>query len=431
MDYTVEKLEKSRVKFTININAEEMEEAFREAFNKNRGKYRLEGFRPGKVPRKVLEAQYGKDFLLGDAVDIILPKYFGEALDREPETEPVGRPEADILEVSEGMRFAVTIAVVPAVKLGSYSGIKVKREKAEVSDKQLDEEIERGRKQHARVYELEEDRPCANGDVADIDFCGYLDGEKFEGGESKGYELELGSGTFVDGFEAGVAGMKKGEERDVEVTFPADYGADNLAGKKVVFKVKLNSIKVSELPALDDDYAKDVSEFDTFAEYREDVRAAMLKEAEKRADTDARNKLIDAIVDGSEVDVPDAMTEEETDRMIKDFEYALGYRGMKLEDYYRNTGSTEESLRAGYSKAAERTVKTRLVLEEIAKKEDIKPDDDAVNKKIEEMAGRAKKTVEEFKKTMDPQYLMYELNKSLSDALMAKLTELNPAAAGA
>lgn len=428
MNYSLEKLEKSQVKFTIEIGDAEIESAIQEAYNKNKGQFKLEGFRPGKVPRKVLEAEFGKDVFLNDAIDIILPKYFGEALDKEPQVEPVGRPEADILDVSvTAMKFTVTIAVKPEVKLGDYKGLKVEKEKAEVTDQQLEAELKLAQDKHARVSEIDTDRECKKGDIANIDFTGYLNGEKFDGGAGTDYDLELGSNTFIPGFEDGVAGMKKGDEKDIAVTFPKEYGAENLAGKEVTFKVKLNSIKVSELPELNDDFAKDVSEFDTLEEYKADVKAGMIKDAEQRAKTQEENKRVDAIVANCEVEIPDAMVEEEVEQMIKEFEYRLNYQGMKLDDYLKYTGTTKEKMQEEYKDVAVRNVKIRLVLEEIIKKEDIKPDEASVDKKIEEMATSAKKTVEEYKKSMNPQYINYLINQSLSDALMAKLEELNPA----
>ena len=428
MNYTLEKLEKSQVKFTIDINEAEVEAAVQEAYNKNKSKYKLEGFRPGKVPRKVLEAEFGKDVFLNDALDIILPKYFEEALDKEPDVKPVGRPEADILEVSnKAIKFAVTITVQPEVKLGKYKGLKVEKEKVEVTDEQVDAELKLAQDKAARVVEIEKDRKAKKGDIANIDFEGSVDGVKFDGGAGTDYDLELGSKTFIPGFEEGVVGMKKGEEKDIAVTFPKEYGAQNLAGKEAVFKVKLNAIKVKELPALDDEFAKDVSEFDTLDAYKEDIKAGLIKQAEERAEIQEENKRVDAIVDNATVEVPECMVADQVDEMIQEFEYRLMYQGMKLDDYLKYAGITREKMADDYRETAARNVKIRLVLEEIIKTENILPDEEAVNKKIEEMAKGQNKSLEEYKKTMDPRYVSYLLNQSLTDALMAKLKELNPA----
>lgn len=428
MNYTLEKLEKSQVKFTIDINEAEVEAAIQEAYNKNKSKFKLEGFRPGKVPRKILEAEFGKDVFLNDALDIILPKYFSEALDKETSVEPVGRPEADILEVGDkAIKFAVTITVKPEVKLGKYKGVKVEKEKAEVTDEQVEAELKLAQDKNARVVEIDDDRAAKNGDIANINFSGSVDGVKFEGGTGEDYDLELGSGSFIPGFEDGVVGMKKGEEKDITVTFPAEYGAKELADKEAVFAVKLNSLKEKQLPDLDDEFAKDVSEFDTYEEYKADVKAGLIKQAEERAEIQEENRRVDAIVAHAEVEIPSCMVDEQIEEMVKEFEYRLMYQGMKMDDYLKYTGLTKEKIAEDYKEQAERNVRIRLVLEEIIKAEEIKPDEESVNKKIEEMASQQKKSVEDYRKTIDPRYLSYLLNQSLSDALMAKLKELNPA----
>lgn len=427
MNYTLEKLEKSQVKFTIEINEAEVEAAIQEAYNKNKSHYKLEGFRPGKVPRKVLEAEFGKDVFLNDALDIILPKYFEEALEKEPSVEPVSRPEADILEASDkAVKFAVTITVQPEVKLGKYKGVKVAKEKFEVTDDQVQAELLLAQDKAARVVEIEKDRKAKKGDICNIDFEGSVGGVKFDGGAGKDYDLELGSKTFIPGFEEGVVGMKKGETKDITVTFPKEYSED-LAGKEAVFKVTLNAIKVKELPELNDDFAKDVSEFDTLDAYKADIKAGLEKQAEERAEITEENKRVEAIVKNATVEVPECMIADEVEEMIKEFEYRLLYQGMKLDDYLRYSGITREKMAEDYRETAERNVRIRLVLEAIIKAENILPDEEAVNKKIEDMAKGQNKTIDEYKKDMDPRYLTYLLNQSLTDALMAKLKELNPA----
>ena len=387
----------------------------------------LEGFRPGKVPRKVLEAEFGKDVFLNDALDIILPKYFEEALEKETSVEPVSRPEADILEASDkAVKFAVTITVQPEVKLGKYKGVKVAKEKFEVTDDQVQAELLLAQDKAARVVEIEKDRKAKKGDICNIDFEGSVGGVKFDGGAGKDYDLELGSKTFIPGFEEGVVGMKKGETKDITVTFPKEYSED-LAGKEAVFKVTLNAIKVKELPELNDDFAKDVSEFDTLDAYKADIKAGLEKQAEERAEVAEENKRVEAIVKNATVEVPECMIADEVEEMIKEFEYRLLYQGMKLDDYLRYSGITREKMAEDYREAAERNVRIRLVLEAIIKAENVLPDEEAVNKKIEDMAKGQNKTIDEYKKDMDPRYLTYLLNQSLTDTLMAKLKELNPA----
>lgn len=428
MNYTLEKLEKSQVKFTIDITAEELEQAIEEAYHKTKGKFKVEGFRQGKAPRKVIESLYGKGAFYDEAIDIILPKYFSEAIEKEPTVDPVGRPEADILEMTDTtFKYSVIIAVKPDVKLGKYKGIKVEKVAVEVTDEQVDAEIKLAQDKNARIVEIEKDRKSKKGDIVNIDFVGSVDGVEFEGGKGEGYDLELGSNTFIPGFEDQVVGMKKGEKKDVKVTFPKEYGAAELAGKEAIFAVTANEIKVKELPALDDEFAKDVSEFDTFEAYKADVKAGLLKQAEESASVKEENARVDAIVEKCEVEIPDSMVEEQAEEMIKEFEYRLMYQGMKLDDYFKYTNTTREQMVADYKEPALRNVKIRLVLEAIIKAEDIKPDEAEIEKQIAEMAEAQKKSVEDLKKDMGPQYINYMYNQNISDKLMAVLKEYNPA----
>ena len=304
--------------------------------------------------------------------------------------------------------------------------MKVAKEKFEVTDDQVQAELLLAQDKAARVVEIEKDRKAKKGDICNIDFEGSVGGVKFDGGAGKDYDLELGSKTFIPGFEEGVVGMKKGETKDITVTFPKEYSED-LAGKEAVFKVTLNAIKVKELPELNDDFAKDVSEFDTLDAYKADIKAGLEKQAEERAEVAEENKRVEAIVKNATVEVPECMIADEVEEMIKEFEYRLLYQGMKLDDYLKYSGITREKMAEDYRETAERNVRIRLVLEAIIKAENVLPDEEAVNKKIEDMAKGQNKTVDEYKKDMDPRYLTYLLNQSLTDALMAKLKELNPA----
>ncbi|MEG1613131.1 MAG: trigger factor [Clostridia bacterium] len=428
MNYTLDKLEKSQVKFTIDINAEELELAIEEAYHKTKGKFKVEGFRQGKAPRKVIESMYGKGAFIDEAIDIILPKYFSEAMDKEPEIEPVGRPEADIIELTDTtFKYAVTITVKPEVKLGEYKGLTVAKESVEVTDEAVQAELILAQDKNARVVEVEGDVESKIGDIVNIDFSGSVDGVKFDGGSGEGYDLELGSNTFIPGFEEQVVGVKKGDEKEITVKFPADYGAENLAGKDAVFAVKANAIKKKELPAMDDDFAKDVSEFDTLEAYRADIKAGLVKQAEEQAEIKEENARIDAIVANCEVEVPECMITEQAEEMIKEFEYRLMYQGMKIDDYCKYTGTTREQMSAEYKEPAARNVKIRLILEAIIKAEDIKPDEAEIEKQIAEMAKTQNKEVEVYKKEMDPRNIGYLYNQNVSEILMAKLKEYSPA----
>lgn len=426
MNYTIEKLENSKVKFVIETTADELESATQEAYEKNKHKYGVEGFRKGHVPRKVLESVYGKGLFYEDALDIILPKYFDEVLIKEPEIEPVGKPEADIIAFEEtGVKFSVTVAVKPDVKLGKYKGLKVKKTVEAVTDEQVEAELKLAQDRQARIEEVTEDRASVNGDFLTIDFEGKVDGAKFDGGSAQGYDLELGSGTFIPGFEEQLVGVKKGDVKDVKVTFPKEYGAQNLAGKDAVFTVTVHAIKVKELPELNDEFAKDVSEFDTLAEYKEDVKKQLVAEAESAAEQKVENELMDKITQKSEVVIPDEMVESQIDERIQELEYRLMYQGMKLDDYCKMINTDVAKIREDYKESAALSVKTRLVMEAIIKAENLMPTEDEINEKVADFAKGANKSAEEYRKQMHERQLNYIVNSIATDKLLAFLKSNN------
>ena len=429
MSYTIEKLEKSRVKFSFDVDAETFGKAVVAAYNKTKHKYSVPGFRKGHVPMKVIEGMYGREVFFEDAMDIVIPEVYSEALDKEHDIEVVSQPELESFDFKEdgGVTFVLTTAVRPEVKLGKYKGLSLERKVEKVTAKQVDEEMENARDKQARIIDIDE--AAKNGDIVNIDFVGSVDGVKFDGGSAQDYDLTLGSGSFIPGFEDQLVGAKKGDKVDVKVTFPEDYHAAELKGKEALFECTVNAVKRKELPALDDDFAKEISEFDTLAEYKEDVKNKLMKDAEMRADREYEDALVQAVVDGAEVEIPQAMIDQEAEDMAKEFEYRLSYQGIKLADYLGYINMTREQLLDEYKEQAAKSVKVRLVMEEIVKREEMKFEQDELDAKVAEMAERSGQDVETFKKGLGREHYDYLANQILSDKLMAMLREENAPAA--
>lgn len=358
MSYTVEKLEKSQVKFSFDIDADTFEKAVAAAYNKTKHKYSVPGFRKGHVPRKVIEGMYGKEVFFEDAMDIVIPEAYSEALDKEHDIEAVATPELESFDMKEdgGVTFVLKVTVRPEVKLGKYKGLSVERKVDKVTAKQVDEEVENAREKQARIVDV--DRAAKKGDIVNIDFAGSVDGVKFDGGSAEAYDLTLGSGSFIPGFEDQLVGVSKGDKKDVKVTFPEDYHAAELKGKEAVFECTVNAVKEKQLPALDDDFAKEISEFDTLAEYKADVKNKLMKDAETRADRQYDDALVQAVVDSAEVEIPQAMIDNEAEDMAKEFEYRLSYQGIKLSDYLGYINMTRDQLLDEYKEQAAKSVKT-------------------------------------------------------------------------
>lgn len=423
MNYTLEKL-KNQVKFTVTLTKEEWEEANQQAYLKNKGKYFIQGFRKGRVPRKVIEGIYGKGVFFEEAFNIAVPKYYSEILEKEQEVFPVDTPDIDLKEIDGkdgGVTFTATVTVKPEVKLADYKGIKVKKPEYNVTDEDVEKEIESARNRASRLVDVE-GRAAETGDTVIIDYSGSIDGKKFEGGTAEKQTLELGSGRFIPGFEEQVAGMAVGEEKDITVKFPEDYHKD-LAGKEAVFNIKLHEIKKKELPELNDEFAKDVSEFETLGEYKADIRKRLEESNRKKAETEFENRIVEEIAKASEVDIPQVMIDSQTENMVQDLSYRLMYQGMKLEDYLKYTGTTIEQLKDSYKEQAEKTVKSRLILEQIVKAEKIEATQEDMDAKIKELAERVKKTPEEYTKSMGENGLDYLKNDIMTEKLLAFLKE--------
>lgn len=407
MTISVEKLSSNKVKISFDIEAEKFEEAMQKSYLKNRGRVNVPGFRKGKAPRKLIENMYGEGVFYDDAFEALFPEAYDKAVE-ENALEPVDRPNVDIQQIGSGknLQFTAEVFVRPDVTLGEYKGLKVERHEHPVTDEQVDAQVEQARQRAAREISVE-DRAVQDDDIVNLDYAGTVDGVAFEGGAAKGQRLTIGSGQFIPGFEEQMVGMQIGEEKDLSVKFPEEYHAKELAGKDAVFHVKVNSITVRELPALDDDFAKDVSEFDTLDAYKQDIRAKLEAESKEHCDAEFENALVDAAVANATLDVPGAMIERQIDGMLRDLQMRLAYQGMRLEDFMKYTGQGIEELRTQYREQADKRVRAELVLQAIKKAEGIEATDEEVEAEIAKFAEEGKKTVEEFKASLKPEDIDY------------------------
>lgn len=397
MKATWEKIEKNLGVLEVEVDAERVAQALDKAFNKVVKKANVPGFRKGKVPRPIFESRFGVESLYQDAIDILLPEAYGEAVE-QTDIFPVDRPEVDIEQFGKGQsfKFKAKVTVKPEVKLGQYKGIEVPAQKAEVTEEELNAELTRLQERHAELVVIE-DAPAAKGDIAVIDFDGYVDGEAFEGGKAERHSLELGSNSFIPGFEDQVIGLSTGDSKDVEVTFPEEYQAEHLAGKPAVFKVKLHEIKRKQLPELDDEFAKDVSEFETLAEYKEDLKKQLESRKAEELKGAKENAVVEKAAANAEVEIPEAMIESEIQTMVRDFDLRLRQQGMNMDMFLSFSGQTQDDLRAQMKNDAEKRVLNNLVLEVIAKEENIKVSDEEFEEELSKMAETYKRSAEEIR----------------------------------
>lgn len=386
MSLTVENLEKNMAKLTITVPAAEFTEAMKASYNKQKGKISVPGFRKGKVPQAYLEKMYGPEMFYEDAANTCMEKSYPGALD-ECGLDVVSRPEIDVTQMEKGKDFiyTATVAVKPEVTLGDYKGIEIEKVEVEVTDEDVQAELLNVQKQNARNIPVE-DRAAKMDDEVTIDFEGFVDGEAFEGGKGENYQLTLGSHSFIDTFEDQIVGKNIGEEFDVNVTFPEDYQAADLAGKPAVFKCKLNGIKETELPELDDEFASEVSEFDTMDEYKADIKATLQVKKEKAAKNTKEGLVIDKIIENSEMEIPDPMVETTKEQMMNEFAQQISYQGLSIDQYFQFTGMSKEKFLETATPEAERRIKSRLVLEAIAKAEDIQVSEEELNEELKKMA---------------------------------------------
>ena len=398
MNCKVEKTENANeTKLELTIEAQKFDEAIKKVYFKSAKYFNIPGFRKGKAPMNIVEKYYGKEIFYEDAFNEVVPEELEKALE-ENKIEAVSRPDIEVTQIGKGqdLIFTAILQTKPEIELGKYKGIEIKKIEYNVSDEDINHELEHMQEHNARIVTVE-DRAVEKGDIAEIDFEGFVDGKAFDGGKGEGYDLEIGSNTFIPGFEDQVIGMKIDEEKDINVKFPEEYFSKDLAGKDATFKVKLHSIKKKELPKLDDEFAKDVSEFDTLEELKASIKEKQEEQNTERAKYETQEAVIKAICEKSKVEIPSGMIETETDNMIKNIETRLSYQGIKLEQYLKMMGKTEEEIRKEYEPQAIEGIKSRLALEAIIKAEKIEATEEEISEKLKEMAENYGKKEEELK----------------------------------
>lgn len=395
-----EKLEKSMVELQFSIDAETFKAAVNNAFKREGKKYAIPGFRKGKAPRHMIEKMYGSDIFHYDAVNDLFPEAY-EAAVKEAKIDVVGRPDPEVVSMSEadGVVLKVKVAVKPEVELGEYAGLTVTKEAKNVNEADVDAEVKRMQDRNGRL--LTREGAAENGDTVDIDFEGFVDGKAFEGGKAEHYSLVLGSGSFIPGFEDQVVGHSAGEEFDVNVKFPEEYGAAELAGKDATFKIKLHEVKYKELPTLDDDFAKDVSEYDTLDELKDSIRNNIKTNLDKQAEQKVENDLMDQVIANMKADIPDAMVDSRIDELVQDFEYRISQQGLKLADYLKYMGTNIEQFRAQFKEQADKQVKMRLAMEAIVAKEGITASDEEFEEEVKRIADAYKMEADKVKSIVD------------------------------
>ena len=400
MSTTVEKISSNKVKLSFDIDAAKFDEAMGKAYIKVRGQVAIPGFRKGHAPRKMIENMYGEGVFYDEAFELTFDEVYGPAID-ENKLEVVDRPQVDIQQIGTGknLQFTCEVFVKPDVTLGEYKGVEVKKEHTLVTEDDVNAEIEKERNKQAAEVSVD-DRAVAEGDTVNLDYSGSVDGVKFAGGTAEGQTLKIGSHTFIPGFEEQMVGMNIGEEKDLNVTFPTEYHAPDLAGKEAVFHVKVNSITETQLPALDDDFAKDISEFDTLDAYKADVRAKLEAQAAERDNNAFTNAVIEKVMANATVEIPDAMVERQIDSMVRNFEARLAQQGLKLADFMKYTGQDEKSFRNQYRDQAEKSVRANLVLEAVENVEKFEAAEEEIDAEIEKFAKQIGQNVEDLKKNL-------------------------------
>ena len=418
MKYTTKAGEKSTVKITFKFDGEEWKDAQTKAYLKTRGRFAVNGFRKGKAPKNVIEHAYGKGVFYEDALNLLFSENYGKVIEKnEKKFTVVGEPDVSVEALSdEGVTLVASVPVKPEVKISSYKGIKIKEYAYTVKEEEVQAEIDRLLDRNARKVPVT-DRAAQNGDIVNIDFVGTVDGVKFDGGEAEGFDLTLGSGQFIPGFEDQVVGMNIGESKDVNVTFPENYQAEALKGKPAVFAVKLNGIQGKELPELNDEFIKDATGSESVEAYKAKTVERLQKNADRRANDATENSILEASAANAEVEIPQAMIEREIDSLVQKFEYQLMYQGLKLQDYLDFLKVTEADFRKNYEEQAKKNVLHQLIISQIIKEENIEATEDEVNEKVAEQAKSVEKEVEEYKKGMDARQFDY----IRSDIVITKL----------
>lgn len=400
MSLQVEKMEKNMAKLTIEVAAEDLEKAMQNAYQKAKGRISIPGFRKGKAPRKMIEQMYGKGVFLEDAVNALIPEHYSKAL-AECELEIVSQPTIDITQAEPGkaLIFTAEVATKPEVTLGDYKGVEVPKTEITVTDEDVDAEIKKEQEKNSRTINVE-DRGAQLQDVVTIDFEGSVDGVPFDGGQATEYPLTLGSNTFIPGFEDQLVGAKVGDDVDVKVTFPEEYQAKELAGKEAIFKCAVKKIEAKELPELDDDFAKDVSEFDTLAEYKEHIKTNLVERKENEAKRAKEDAAVDKAIENAQMDIPEAMLQTQCRQMLDDFSRRMQSQGLSMDQYFQFTGMTAEKMMEDMKPQALKRIQTRLVLEKVAEAENIQPTEEEVNEEISKMAEAYKMEADKLKELL-------------------------------
>ena len=413
MSLQVEKLEKNMAKLTIEVSAEDLDKAMEKAYQKQKSRISLPGFRKGKAPRKMIESMYGKGVFMEDAVNSLVPQEYTKALG-ECDLEIVSQPEINVTQMEPGkaLIFTADVAVKPEVTLGDYKGVEVPKSEIAVTDEEVDAEVKKEQDKNARTVAVV-DRAAANGDITTIDFEGFVDGVAFDGGKGSDYALTLGSGTFIPGFEDQLVGANTGDHVEVKVTFPEEYQAKELAGKEAVFQCDVKKIETKEVPELDDEFAKDVSEFDTLAEYKEDVKKNLTEKKEKEARTAKENAAVDKAIENAQMDIPDLMIQTQCRQMMDDFARRMQQQGLSMDQYFQFTGQSMDKMMEDMKPQALKRIQTRLVLEKIAETENTQPSEEEITEEIQKMADAYKMEADKIREAIGEDGIE-QLKKDLS-----------------
>ncbi|HOK43688.1 MAG TPA: trigger factor, partial [Thermoclostridium caenicola] len=423
MNVKIEKPEKNVVKLEITVDSQVFDECMDKAFMRNKSRFNVPGFRKGKAPRSLVERYYGEQVLYEDAINFAAGDAYNKAID-EHDLEPVDRPEIDIIQIGSGKDFifTATVTVKPEVELGQYKGLEVQKEEVKVTEEDVNAELNRIAERNAKLVSVE-DRPVQSGDMVNIDYEGSIDGVAFEGGSAKGYNLVIGSNTFIPGFEDQLIGFNLNDEKDIQVKFPEDYHNKDLAGKDATFRVKVNEIKVKQLPEINDEFAGDVSEFDTLEEFRQDLMKKLTRKAQEAADRKFENAVVAKAAENASCDIPDVMVESRLNEMMRQFDMTLRYQGLDLPSYLQIMGMDAEKFRDEYRESALKDVKAQLVLEKIAKTEGIEATDEEYAQELEKMAEQYRQPVEEMKKHLHEDDIEYIKNSIITRKTVAMLVE--------
>lgn len=425
MTYKIGEKKDGKLIVNFELNAAEWETEVEKAYQKNKGKYKLDGFRQGKIPRKVLEKTYGEFLFYEDALNIVCDNSFFDFIEKEKDVQAVAYPDISVKKLDKtGVEFVATITLLPEVELGAYTGLDIEKTKVSVTEKEVTEKLKNLQEKQARFVDVT-GRAAKNGDLINLDFAGSVNGTAFEGGTAKDYELELGSHSFIAGFEEQLVGMKIDEEKDVNVTFPETYHVKELAGKPAVFACKLLSIREKQMPEIDDKFAADVSEFSTLEELKKDTKAKLTEEKQAAADRELENKLVEKVCENAKVEVPEVMVTTQISRAVEDMKRSLAAQGMSYEMYLAYMGMTDEKFRESRKADTEKQIKTSLVLGELVKKEGIKAEEADIAAKISELAEKMKKSEKELKKSMSESQKEVIENNIISDKVIKLLKEKN------